>query len=109
PKRVLGDILAVRTSDGAAGERAVERPWIVHHLDLDEGRYVYLSPPPERGARPVAFSLVPLRPELRRRLELTSPGDAVAEEIVVELRGGASDPAAPDAAASFLADRTPVR
>ena len=96
PKSILGDILAARDGAGASVDRAPERPWTVHHLDHADGLYAFLSPPPERGARPVAFSLVSLRPELRRRLELASPGDAVAEEVVAALRGDAAAPSLSD-------------
>ena len=109
PKSILGDILAARNSAGASSERAPERPWTVHHLDHADGLYAFLSPPPERGARPVAFSLATLRPELRRRLELAAPGDAVAEDVVAALRGDAAAPGPGDGPSPVVLDRTPRR
>lgn len=109
PKSILGDILVARSSAGASAERAPARPWTVHHLDQADGLYVYLSPPPERGARPLAFSLATLRPELRRRLELASPGDVVAEEVVAVLRGDVDAPHSSDGPSPILVDSTPRR
>ena len=96
PKSILGEILVTRVTAGASTERVPARPWTFHHLDAAEGFYVYLSPPPERGARPVAFALAPLRLELRQRLELASPGDAVAEDVIVALQGDAAAPGLAD-------------
>jgi hypothetical protein len=90
PREILGDILAARGT-AVAGERPAERPWTFHHLDADQGLYVFLNPPPERQARPVAFSLAGQPAPLRKQLELLTPGDAVAEEIVAALRGSASE------------------
>ena len=89
PKENLGDILAARGKAGTAGERLAPRPWTFHHLDDAAGLYVFLSPPPERGARPVAFSLAGLQPPMRLQLELASPGDAVAEDVIAALHGDA--------------------
>lgn len=91
PKNILGEILAARTNGASIGN-VPARPWTFHHLDPADGLYVYLSPPPERGARPVAFALAPLQPELRRRLEVSSPGDTVAEEVVTALQGEVAAP-----------------
>jgi len=107
PKSILGDILSARSNSGASPERAPERPWTVHHLDHADGLYAFLSPPPERGARPVAFSLASLRPELRRRLELASPGDTVAEDVVAALRGDAAAPGLSDGPLLPVVDRVP--
>lgn len=107
PKSILGDILTARISAGASAERVPERPWTVHHLDHADGLYAFLSPPPERGARPVAFSLAALRPELRRRLELASPGDAVAEDVVAALRGDAATSSPSDGSPTVVVARNP--
>ena len=106
PKAMLGDILAARSGAGVAGESPVERPWTLHHIDIDDGLYVFLSPPPERRARPVAFSLAGLAPQLRRHLELSSPGDPVADEVIAALQGTASSGFA-DARVASVADRAP--
>ena len=90
PKGILGDILAARSNSDLSCERSWERPWTFHHLDPTEGFYVYLSPPPERGARPVAFSLADLRPQLRAQLDLLTPGDAVGEELIAALQSAAA-------------------
>lgn len=109
PKSILGDILAARSSAGASAECAPARPWTVHHVDHADGLYVYLSPPPDRGARPFACSLATLRPELRRRLELASPGDAVADDVVAALRGDTDASSASDGPSLVVIDRTPQR
>jgi hypothetical protein len=108
PKSILGEILAARSGSGAgaSAERAPQRPWMIHHLDHADGLYVYLSPPPERGARPVAFSLATLRPEVRRQLELASPGDPVAEDVVAALRGDGVALGASDGSPTVVIDRT---
>ena len=108
PKEILGDILAARGKAGTAGERIAPRPWTFHHLDAAAGLYVFLSPPPERGARPVAFSLERLAPTQRLELELASPGDAVAEEIIAALRGE-SAPGLSGPEPGTRADRSPRR
>jgi hypothetical protein len=90
PKGALSDLLAARNDTDSTIEAAVERPWTLHHVDLTDGRYVFLSPPPERGARPVAFPLAGQHPQVRRQLEILSPGDPVSEEIVALLQGSAS-------------------
>jgi len=87
PKEILGDILAARSGADVAGEIFVERPWTLHHIDADDGLYVFLSPPPERRARPVSFSLAGLAPQLRHQLELSSPGDPVADDVIAALQG----------------------
>jgi hypothetical protein len=108
PKSMLGEILAARAGGDAPFARVPARPWTFHHLDRADGLYVYLSPPPERGARPLAFALAQLQPELRRRLELTSPGEAVAEEVITALHGETAAPALTDPSFRF-GDRTPRR
>jgi hypothetical protein len=108
PREILGDILAARESAAASAERIAERPWTLHHVDSADGLYVYLNPPPERGARPVAFSLDRLSPTQRLELDLAGPGDAVAEEIISALRGEPA-PGLPDDGPTGLADRTPRR
>ncbi len=87
PKGALSDLLAARNETDSTIEAAVERPWTLHHLDPTDGRYVFLSPPPERGARPVAFPLASLHPQVRRQLEILSAGDPVSEEVVAVLQG----------------------
>jgi hypothetical protein len=104
PREILGDILAARES-AASAERAAARPWTLHHVDTADGLYVFLNPPPERGARPLAFSLDRLSPTQRLELELTGPGDAVGDEIIAALRGETTR-SLPDAP-SGLVDRTP--
>ena len=89
PKSALADLLAARSETDSTIEAPVERPWTLHHLDWTDGRYVFLSPPPERGARPVAFPLAGLQPQVRRQLEVLSPGDPVSEEVVAALQGSA--------------------
>lgn len=107
PKEILGDILAARSDDPAVtGESLIERPWTFHHIDTDDGLYVFLNPPPERRARPVSFSLVGLAPELRRQLELSSPGDPVADGVIAALQGTVSLSLA-DARAASVAGRAP--
>ena len=105
PKEILGDILAARSDFGGAAEQPVERPWTVHHVDVDDGLYVFLNPPPERRARPVSFSLIGLAPQLRRQLELVSPGDPVADEVIAALNGTASSSFADARAVSERAPR----
>jgi hypothetical protein len=106
PKEILGDILAARSGADVTGEIPVERPWTLHHIDTDDGLYVFLSPPPERRARPVSFSLVGLAPQLRRQLELSSAGDPVADEVLAALQSTASSSLA-DARAASISDRAP--
>lgn len=89
PKAALADLLAARSETDSTIEAVVERPWTLHHLDPTNGRYVFLSPPPERGARPVAFPLASL-PQVRRQLEVLSPGDPVSEEVFAVLQGSAT-------------------
>ena len=104
PKEILGDILAARSDAGAAGERPLERPWTLHHVDTDDGLYVFLNPPPERRARPVSFSLAGLAPQLRRQLDVSSPGDSVADEIIAALQGTTASGLA-DARIASVSDR----
>ncbi len=87
PKSAIADLLAARSDTDSTIEAAVERPWTLHHLDTTDGRYVFLSPPPERGARPVAFPLASLQPQVRRQLDVLSPGDPVSDEVVAVLQG----------------------
>ncbi|HXT21081.1 MAG TPA: hypothetical protein VN811_17510 [Thermoanaerobaculia bacterium] len=107
PKEILGDILAAREV-AASAERAAERPWTLHHVDIADGLYVFLNPPPVRGARPVAFSLERLAPAQRLELELAAPGDAVPEDIIAALRGE-SAASLPGAEPGGRADRPPHR
>lgn len=107
PKEILGDILAARSNGpGVAGESAVERPWTFHHIDTDDGLYVFLNPPPERRARPVSFSLAGLTPLLRRQLELSATGDPVTDEVIAALQGTVSSRLA-DPRATSVSDRAP--
>jgi hypothetical protein len=108
PKEIVGDILAARAAGGSVGEPFAPRPWTFHHLDDAAGLYVVLSPPPERGARPVAFSLTALQPRMRLQLELASPGDPVAEDVVAALRGDAA-PGSPERGDGAVADRAARR
>ena len=96
PKPALADLLAARSETDSTIEATVERPWTLHHVDATEGRYVFLSPPPERGARPVAFPLAGLHPQMRRQLEVLSSGDPVSDEVVAVLQGS-SPPGQPEA------------
>lgn len=107
PKEILGDILTARGDAAVTGESPIERPWTFHHIDTDDGLYVFLNPPPERRARPVSFSLVGLAPQLRRQLELSSPGDPVADEVIAALQGTAPSSLA-DARTASVSDRAPL-
>jgi hypothetical protein len=107
PKEILGDILAARGADATVtGQSPIERPWTFHHIDTDDGLYVFLNPPPERRARPVSFSLVGLAPLLRRQLELSSPGDPVADDVIAALQGTAPSSLA-DVRVASVSDRAP--